>query len=62
MEKPLVHNSYGFYYRYKLMGREMVNMEKFKCKVCGTEKKVAKKDDGLFHHPVCCGQKMYIAS
>jgi len=44
------------------MGRERINMEKFKCKVCGNEKKVAKQDDKLFHHPVCCGQKMYIAS
>ena len=37
-------------------------MEKFKCKICGAEKKVEKQDGELFHHPVCCGQKMYIAS
>jgi len=36
--------------------------KKFKCKSCGKEKSVETQDPNLFHHPVCCGKKMYIAS
>jgi len=36
--------------------------KKFKCASCGKEKSVDTQDPNLFHHPLCCGKKMYIAS
>ncbi len=49
-------------YRYRYFCREMIDMRKFKCSVCGNEKAVESQENDVFHNPVCCGKKMYVAS